>query len=154
MEPRGTKPKSTSIKLLEGVTRKDRLNLNEPKPRPLMPECPKWLDKVGKAEWDRKSKELYDMGVLTIVDDTFLGLYCHMYSIIVECKKIIDEAGGIEKYTKDRNSQTQPVVSMMWKAIDNLKSFGASLGMSPSSRERIEIKPNADEDSVMEELIK
>ena len=153
MEPRGTKPKPTAIKLLEGVTRKDRLNMNEPKPSPLMPECPEWLGKVAKQEWERKSKELYDMQILTVIDDNLLALYCYMYSIIVECKEIIDEAGGIEKYCEGKNSQTQPVVTMMFKAIDNLKSLGSQFGMSPSSRTRIDVKMPEEEDSIMQRLI-
>ncbi len=145
--------KPTALKLLEGEKNKDRINTNEPKPEQIIPECPKWLNKQAKEEWNKKSKELFEMGVLTNVDDTFLALYCFMVSIVIDCKNIIDEAGGIKKYTEGKNSQTTPELSMMWKAIENIKSFGATFGMSPGSRARLTVQDLSDEDDDFGDLL-
>lgn len=39
----GPKPKPTAIKILEGNPGKRPLNLNEPKPQRIAPECPVYL---------------------------------------------------------------------------------------------------------------
>jgi len=49
----GPKPKPTAIKILEGNPGKRPLNLNEPKPLQIAPECPDWLLAEAKKEWNR-----------------------------------------------------------------------------------------------------
>lgn len=48
MAIRGKKPKPTNLKILEGNPGKRPLNLNEPKPIPIAPECPdcQYLQKI------------------------------------------------------------------------------------------------------------
>jgi phage terminase small subunit len=47
MQP-GTKPKPTKLKLIEGVG-KHRINHDEPKPRPVAPECPDFLSDTAES---------------------------------------------------------------------------------------------------------
>ena len=56
------KPKPTKLKILEGNPGKRPLNLNEPKPKQVVPKCPDWLmDDARKHEniiygWQNKHK--------------------------------------------------------------------------------------------------
>jgi len=64
----GPKLKPTAIKILEGNPGKRPLNLNEPKPLQIAPECPDWLLDEAKKEWKRLAPELERLGLLTILD--------------------------------------------------------------------------------------
>ena len=66
MAQRGRKPKPTAIKELEGNPGKRLLNADEPKPERKVPPCPKWLEPEAKKEWRRLSKQLEQIGVLTV----------------------------------------------------------------------------------------
>lgn len=46
MSNAGRPRKPTALKLLEGDIHKKRMNMNEPKPRPIVPDPPKWLEEV------------------------------------------------------------------------------------------------------------
>lgn len=50
---RGRKPKPTNLKILEGNPGKRPLNLKEPKPLQIAPECPKWLKTLAKDIWEK-----------------------------------------------------------------------------------------------------
>jgi phage terminase small subunit len=50
---RGRRPKPTRMKILTGNPGKRRLNENEPKPEPSVPDCPSELGPVARQEWDR-----------------------------------------------------------------------------------------------------
>ena len=61
----GPKPKPTAIKILEGNPGKRPLNLNEPKPLQIAPECPDWLLDEAKKELKNvlDSKSIYWGGI-------------------------------------------------------------------------------------------
>lgn len=44
----GRKNTPTQLKVLNGNPGKRPLNQNEPKPKPVMPECPSWLNGYAK----------------------------------------------------------------------------------------------------------
>ena len=51
MATRGRKPKPTAVKVLEGNPGKRPLNMFEPVPDKVAPECPSWLNDEAKAEF-------------------------------------------------------------------------------------------------------
>ena len=76
----GSKPKPTAIKILEGNPGKRLLNLNEPKPLQIAPECPDWLLDEAKKEWNRLAPELERLGLLTIIDEMAFAGFCQSYA--------------------------------------------------------------------------
>ena len=50
MATRGRKPKPTHLKVLAGNPGKRPLPKNEPKPKPIAPRCPQWLDPIARKE--------------------------------------------------------------------------------------------------------
>ncbi len=83
----GRKPKPTNLKFLQGNAGHRKIKKNEPKPSEVMPECPPFLDNIGKKEWNRFSKVLNGLGLLTEIDGTAFASYCQLYSTLVRIQR-------------------------------------------------------------------
>jgi len=153
--PRGRKPKPTNLKVLEGNPGKRPLNQNEPKPKPVRPKCPAWLDKEAKRMWKDLAPELERLGLLTIIDGAALAAACQRWSTWVSCEKIIQEQGysmEIERFDKQGNSlgfyeQQRPEVSIGRQSLADFRAFCAEFGMTPASRSRISVEGSQKEKS-------
>ena len=64
----GRKPKPPAIRLLEGHAGHRPINMDAPKPRPIAPSCPTWLERDAKREWRRVAPALERLGLLTEID--------------------------------------------------------------------------------------
>lgn len=132
----GPKPRATSLKLLQGETKKDRLNENEPKFDPTMPECPAYLkpDRIAMREWGRKSDALHRAGVLTEVDDAILADYCDAFAEKARLVRALRKfkPGTIEY--KRISGSLQQVTLQKNRAM-------CELGITPSARTRIKALP-------------
>jgi phage terminase small subunit len=58
----GRKPKPTALKLIQGTYRADRANPSEPKPRAVIPPCPKFLQGVARKQYQVTARKLVEMG--------------------------------------------------------------------------------------------
>jgi phage terminase small subunit len=61
---RGSKPKPTALKLLDG-TRADRINHYKPAMPPASIEPPDWLDETARAHWGDLARVLQSSELLT-----------------------------------------------------------------------------------------
>jgi len=143
--PVGRKPKPTHLKLPEGEKNKDRINRNEPKPTPIAPKCPKHLGKEAKKQWKLLAPELERIGLLTKIDGATFAAACQAYDRWVQAEKWIQKTGFFNK-TPNGSVQISPALSIANRAMDQLRKFCSELGMTPTSRARISIKPESDED--------
>jgi P27 family predicted phage terminase small subunit len=117
----------------------------EIKVAPVAPDCPDWLDTVGKAEWARVVPLLTTLGLLGKIDRTALAAYCQSYARWVEAERVLSKEGT----TIDMDSgysQIRPEVTIAHKYLDKVKSFCAEFGMTPSARARMSIPGKKDED--------
>ena len=57
----GRKPLPTKLKMLKGTAQKCRVNPNEPKLAPALPEPPDFLGETAREEWLRKAPVLARM---------------------------------------------------------------------------------------------
>lgn len=135
MKP-GTKPKPSSMKILEGNRGKRPLNKDEPEPKGIMPQCPEHLDEGAKREWDNIVPMLSKLGLLTEVDGTALAIYCQAYSTWVEAVERIQKTGMIVKAPSGYPIQN-PYLAIANKAVEQMNRFLTEFGMTPSSRSRI-----------------
>jgi len=119
------KPKPSELRELEGNPG-HRPIPNVPKPQLSFPSPPDDMDDIAKAEWMRAGKELYDMGILNVLDLSLFEFYCRIYS---KCKQ--------EPTNAD---------------IRELRMYATEFGMSPSARTKIAVKDKEDE-SEMERLL-
>ena len=145
----GRPRKPTALKLLAG-DKPSRIPQNEPKPRPVRPEMPDYLDAYGQKRWKELVSELEACGVLTFVDRDVLGGYCDAFARFVSASKRLKQTGWVTT-TKSGYTQQNPWVGIRNRALDDLRKFGAELGIGAASRSRIEVaKPNEHVDPLSE----
>ena len=136
---RGRKPKPTNLKVIEGNRGKRPLNKAEPKPAPVTPTCPAWLQPKAKREWRRIVPELERMGLLTLVDRAALAMYCQEWARYVDAQAQIDKYGSVLKATGSGYVQPSPYVAIARQALSACKAFGVEFGLTPSSRGRMTV---------------
>lgn len=142
---RGRKPVPTELKKLRGNPGKRALPANEPKPRRVLPRAPKHLSAVAKAEWQRLARELFELGLLTVVDRTALAAYCAAYARWVRAEE--EMADGNLVGTNDKGVPIKsPWVTIANEALSQMKAFMVEFGMTPSSRARIKPAEKPEED--------
>lgn len=147
----GRKPQPTSLKILKGETRKERLNKDEPKPQPIAPPKPEYLNEHASAMWDRLAPKLVRMGLLTEVDGESFTSLCQAYGAWVQCQIEINEGGIDMKVGKGEYRQVKPIVSESHKYFSEVKALLAEFGLTPSARARLSVKPDAGDE--FEDLI-
>lgn len=152
---RGTKPKPTAQKELEGNPGKRALNHKEPQPKSAIPECPKHLTGEARIEWNRVTKELHELGILTGIDRAALATYCMAWLDFVYASKKVDEEGEVitsKKFDKEGNEigvggkYLNPWVGIKQSAMDRVVRIAAEFGMTPASRTRIKVETPSEED--------
>lgn len=148
--PGGRPPQPTAIKKLHGVTRKDRLNPNEPDPKEASGYCPRHLSPIAKKEWRRVTPELMLLGLFTVVDSAALEAYCECYATWREAKSALRE-NGLTWVHKGYIAQ-RPEVSIANNALKLMKSFLVEFGMTPSARTKVPGKPREVKDPFAEFL--
>ena len=147
----GRPAKPTRIKQLEGNPGKRSLNTSEPRPAKKRPPCPKHLQGEARREWNRMSKQLFELDLLTVVDRAALAAYCQAWADWVFAHEQLAEGSMITVTEKG-----YPVLSPWWSvattAAKQMKSFLTEFGMSPGSRSRIQI-PGNDRSVTIEDLL-
>jgi len=151
---KGRKPKPTVLKIIEGNKGKRKLNTQEPKPRNPKPRCPIHLSKAARSEWRRLAHDLHRIGLLTHADRTIMTLYCESYAAWMEVKKTFkDEGSQWVLQTNRGNWVRNPLVGIMVKLEDQIRKACQEIGLSPTSRVRIQI-PGVSVEDDLEELLK
>lgn len=142
---RGRKPKPTALKVLQGNAGRRPINGDEPKPNGI-PEPPEHLDDIAMERWTELVPELKRLGVLTEMDRDALAGYCSKYSDWVRADTIVKQS-GIFVINKDDDGKptgtpfVNPAYYIAAKALKQLTDMGVEFGLTPSSRSRINAKP-------------
>lgn len=147
----GRPPKPTRMKELAGNPGKRALNGGEPKPKAKRPPCPKHLQGEARKEWNRMSKQLFELGLLTGVDRAALAGYCQAWADWVNAHEQLAESSMISVTEKG-----YPVLSPWWTVATTsakmMKSFLTEFGMSPGSRSRLSVGTE-DKAATVEDLL-
>ncbi len=135
----GNRPKPTELKLIQGNPGKRPLNEDEPKPPRGIPEMPVWLKDhpIAVFEWERESKILDDMGIMTLAESGDLAKRCYLASEIQLISKQIKKKGRIVKTVLGIKSN--PLVVQLKNYMTEYRQLGSLLGLDPSSRSRIKV---------------
>ena len=100
-------------------------------------KCPKWLGKIGAAEWQRAVNELRKLGILSSKDGAALELYAGAFEEYRLARADVLEH-GIQVTTKtERGHDVQrknPSVTVMNSAWSRCRSLVHELGMTPRSK--------------------
>jgi P27 family predicted phage terminase small subunit len=148
----GRRPKPTRLKLLQGNPGKRKLNREEPKPRPSLPEPPVYLSSEAKEHWGVVAAQLSEAGLLTDLDRDALALYCEAYARWVHANQQLARFGPLVKSPNGYPMQS-PFLAIANKAFEQMRAMLVEFGMTPSSRSRVHVRPQDAEDP-MEEFMR
>lgn len=138
MKP-GPKPMPTVERLRRGNPGGRPMNKREPKPRKGRLVCPRWLDEEARREWKRLEPLLRDAGITTSVDRAVLAAYCRAWSRWVWACKATDKNGAVIVSKKTGQAYQGPYVNVEAMYEKQLRACEAELGMTPSSRTRVQV---------------
>ena len=136
----GRRPKPTVLKLVTGNPGKRAVNKKEPKPKRVLPSCPKHLADEAKVAWGRLCVLLDRMGVLTEADSLALERLCEAYSDILECRGLVVRDGRTyttTTMTGDTLIKANPAVAMLGDADRRFKSYLVEFGLTPAARTKV-----------------
>lgn len=145
---RGRKPKPTHLKLIEGNPGKRKIASGLAAPMPELHAPPAFLSAEGQDEWRRGSAELYNLGLLTVVDRAALAAYCQSYSTWKQATDAINQMAARDQLTRglmikttNGNAIQNPLIGTANKAASDMVRYAAEFGMTPSARARISAQP-------------
>lgn len=150
---RGPKPKSRNHKIMTGNPGCRRIaNTPEPPPAKVF-RCPAWIGKYGRELWRKIGPELLKAGVLTEWDRSSFETLCSSYHMmrIAEAElardglTVRDDRGGTKKH---------PAAAIFKAASDTYSKHAELFGLSPISRQRLDVKVKKEPDAVEEFLIR
>lgn len=98
-----------------------------------LPVAPSWVSKKGKDYWEQIVSELYEIGIIGVVDTLALSLLVDALAQYIEARTEYEET-GITETTNNGNRIQAPVVGAMNKAWDKVYKIIRDFGMTPSSR--------------------
>lgn len=147
----GRKKLPAHLHVLHGNPGHRPINKNEPKPDLYkdVPKPPKdvGLNTIGRKEWKRIAPILHSLKLLTKIDlSNFIG-YCIAFQHYVTANKKIKKEGMIFINSKGIAHQS-PYIYIAEKKYKEMKVFMTELGMSPTSRAKLQIKQSKDDDDL------
>lgn len=134
----GRRPLPTKRKELQGTMRADRRNGEEPQPEVKIPKTPDGLTGEAKAEWDRLTPQLKQLGLLSDIDRTALLYYCQYHARYYDAMQKIEEEGLVIEH-ETRGTCANPYVKISNDAASMVHKFLVEFGMTPSSRSRVKV---------------
>jgi P27 family predicted phage terminase small subunit len=153
MGKRGPIPKSNEQEILEGNPSKRPLRKELPKSRPGSTTYPSWLCPAAKREWKRLTPELARMGLLTKLDRNILAGYCAAFAMWQQTQEVLSQQGMVYVSTKGK-LETRPEVEIARTAGEMMQGFANELGLTPSSRARLNLPKENEEVDPMEEILR
>jgi P27 family predicted phage terminase small subunit len=160
MGKRGPAKTPTNLTVLRGNPGKRSINKDEPKPRPIAPKRPGWMNKDAKRIWKDLSKKLEPLGLLAEVDGLNFQNLCLSASMIKGLALFLEDKGMVMEIERtDKNGdylssyfQQRPEVAIMFKAMEMVNKLGAKFGLSPADRAGLGVKPKENRDEFEEFL--
>lgn len=116
------------------------------------PACPPHLKGEARAEWDRITDELDQMGLLTTADRPGLALYCSAWARWIEAEGKVAELGLMVAAPKTKTPMGNPYLSISNKAHEQMLKLLTEYGLTASSRTRIRINRPEDSGEQMDDL--
>lgn len=134
---RGRKPKPVARKAAAGNPGKRALNKAEPNFGELRNiDAPVWMDGPARDLWELLAPQLCEQRILQMTDVQNLEVYCSAYGrfrlaeneVAMRGLLITDDNGNLKK---------NPAATIINEAARQMATFGALLGLDPSSRQRL-----------------
>lgn len=146
---RGAKPKPTHLKLLAGNPGKRPLNRNEPKPQGDLHDAPEWLTDEQKAGWAYAIANA-PKGLMKRLDRSALTAFVVAEDLHRQASIAVGRYGLITKSPKKGEPMQNPYLPIINKQAQIMLKAAAELGFTPSSRSRVVVDPEADDNPFAE----
>lgn len=141
----GWNRKPTALKVLEGNPGKRPLNQNEPKPKPIAPKCPSWLDREAKKLWKQLADQLEKLGLLTEVDGPMFAALCAAYSRWRRAMETLRDMDPADPAFRKVSVTAE-------KALAEMRMLAAEFGLTPAARGRLSL-PEATVDDDFDDFL-
>ena len=135
----GRRPKPTKQKQLAGNPGKRALNTSEPEFAAITNvECPAWLQdkEFAGLMWETVCPQLCSQELLTTVDLHNLEAFCAAYDRWRRAEDEVDKLGLVVEGAQG-GWVKNPACTVANESLRQLNTFGALLGLDPSSRTRL-----------------
>lgn len=114
--------------------------MDEPKPQPIAPQCPEWLDDVAKEKWQELAPKLEKLGLLTEADGEAFALLCAHWSNAVRAQQALNREGLVV------DGKRNPAAAQLKENSEAFRRYCALFGMNPTDRARLRTPEAADEE--------
>jgi P27 family predicted phage terminase small subunit len=144
--------KSDKVKKLQGNFRQDRGGVVvEVEGELPIPECPSWLDEVGKQTWDRVTA-ITDKVDLTLDVET-LATFCDCYSHLIKCSQVL-RIDGYTIISDGLQKKINPAVNALRELQKTLIEAGKQLCLSVDARGKAGIAFKEKEHDALDEFLR
>jgi P27 family predicted phage terminase small subunit len=137
----GPPPTPTRLHLLRGnPSHLSRRQLHKGEPQPARgdacPDPPAFLDQYAAEEWRRVAPELWNLGLLTVLDHMTFAVYCRSVGRWLQAEELLANADPVVEGSAD-NQVVNPLIKIAIESARNVVRFAGEFGMTPSSRARV-----------------
>ena len=149
--PGGRPKKPLNQKIMDGETRLERLNINQPRPKPVAPKCPEYL--IGRAlqEWLVVGAELEKLGLLTNVDGNAFADYCWLAGECADMMELLHKEGMLHE-TPNAHKAPKAQFTILRDMMKLKNQLANQFGLTPSARERLSTGSPDMDDAMMKLL--
>lgn len=133
----GRRPKPTAKKALAGNPGKRALNKAEPDFTQITHvDPPEWMEPLAVTMWETVLPELLAQHIVCVTDLHNVEAFCTAYANWRSAQRLVVEHGPI--MTSAMGSPIKnPALTAAKEAMSQMVTFGALLGLDPSSRSRL-----------------
>ena len=134
-----TNKKPTALKILHGDFAKNpqRRNRNEPTPEPAIPPCHDALHGEARDEWERVTKELAAIKVITDADRAAVHQYAETWGLRQECLEAIKKDGMF--YTTEHGISEHPAAKAASRYGTEIRQYLQQFGLTPAARANVNV---------------
>lgn len=138
---RGRKKTPSVLNFLRGNPGKRAINHEEPKPDPLVVECPPELsDPVERAEWERTIVPAIRIGQITVAERALAIGHCVQWAVWRSQLEDAAKHPHVIAAGKNRYPMPNPARSMANATYQLLRQTDSDLGLTPTTRSRVQTK--------------
>jgi len=138
---KGRKPVPTADLKVRGTFKKYRRQGEPEFDKTDATTAPEWLNDLATEEWVRIAPVLAAKSVLTEVDMSSMAGYCQNYAKAIMAEEMI-EKDGMTVTGGSGGLKPHPAIAIANSAWDRCLKFAQDLGITPSSRSRLNIGNN------------
>lgn len=138
---RGRKKTPTVINFLRGNPGKRPINHEEPKPDPLVAECPAELtDQVEREEWERTIVPAIRIGQITVAERALAIGHCVQWAVWRSQVTEASQHPHVIAAGKNKYPMPNPARTMANATYQLLRQTDSDLGLTPTTRSRVQTK--------------